>query len=238
MGSNVIYYRGARIRRQMAATFLANLSLASATDVLVTGGSAGGLSTYLHADFWADVVPQAKTVALPDSGFFLDYPDAPKGKTSYHESLTWVFNAMNGTSGVPTACREANPTNVSRCIFAEHVVATIKTPLFALNSQYDSYQVSDILFAKPTDTAAINKYGALFVQTVSASLLLPSGPQHAIFLDSCYHHTREWGNITIDGQTQAQAFASWYGSLGQPNAKRLWQQGQVFPCEACCHNGQ
>jgi hypothetical protein len=237
VGSQTIYYRGARILQQMAKSLMAQLQLASATDVLVTGGSAGGLSTYLHCDFWRDVSPRATVVAMPDSGFFLDYNRAPGKTPSYHDDLTWVATAMNATEGLPAACRAANPTNVSRCIFAEHVIPTLKTPLFALNSEYDAYQVADILHAPANDTTAINAYGDLFVQTVQNTLLLPSGPQHAIFLDSCYHHTRDWQDITIDGQTQPQAFATWYGSLGQPNAKRLWLQNQTYPCPACCTNG-
>jgi hypothetical protein len=45
-----------------------------ATDVVVSGCSAGGLATYLHADKWAQNLPiTAHVVAMPDSGFFLDF---------------------------------------------------------------------------------------------------------------------------------------------------------------------
>jgi hypothetical protein len=46
-------------------------ALDGAAEVVVSGCSAGGLSTYLHADEWAAALPAARVTALPDSGFFL-----------------------------------------------------------------------------------------------------------------------------------------------------------------------
>ena len=45
--------------------------LSDASDLMVSGCSAGGLATYLHTDQWCDAFPKAKCAGLPDSGFFL-----------------------------------------------------------------------------------------------------------------------------------------------------------------------
>ena len=43
--------------------------LSKADEVILTGCSAGGLATYLHADYVASVIPQsAKYHAIPDAG--------------------------------------------------------------------------------------------------------------------------------------------------------------------------
>ena len=43
--------------------------LNKADEVILTGCSAGGLATYLHADYVASVIPQsAKYHAIPDAG--------------------------------------------------------------------------------------------------------------------------------------------------------------------------
>lgn len=55
--------------------------LAHASEVIVSGGSAGGLAAFLHADWWCDTLGAItatngalrKCSALSDSGFFLDY---------------------------------------------------------------------------------------------------------------------------------------------------------------------
>jgi hypothetical protein len=54
--------------------------LANASDVVITGCSAGGLSTYLHADYVAGVLRRAlpsslgRVVAMADAGFFINSP--------------------------------------------------------------------------------------------------------------------------------------------------------------------
>lgn len=54
-----------------------NIGLGKASEVIVTGQSAGGLATYTWVDYIADKVkstsPNAKVFGLPDSGVFLDY---------------------------------------------------------------------------------------------------------------------------------------------------------------------
>ena len=69
-GGGQVYYRGARIVRALIAELIANttVNLGAATDVVISGCSAGGLSTFLHAPKWQAALPAAKVVAMPDSG--------------------------------------------------------------------------------------------------------------------------------------------------------------------------
>jgi hypothetical protein len=71
------------------------------------------------------------------SGFFLDYQGAP----AYHSGMTWAFYQQNSTSGVNDACIAAHPGTESQCMFAEHTAPHIQTPIFPLQSAYDSWQV-------------------------------------------------------------------------------------------------
>lgn len=250
VGADTIYYRGARIREAVQDYLLTHAGLSAASEVVLAGGSAGALATYLHADAWAAAMPPAaKVVALPDSGFFLDF-DAPGRSQGFHDIMLWVLQAMNGTGALPAACRASYPGNVSACMFAQNVAPTLKTPTFALQSTYDAYQISAELHADPNNPgnySIINAYGGQLGGLVR-SRLLNASMHHGVFLDSCLHHTRYWGNITIDGDVQATAFASWYSQLGVSGhgamhgggagGKRAWVQGQTFPCAQCCHNGQ
>jgi hypothetical protein len=47
--------------------------LGKAKDVVLAGGSAGGLSTYLHLDRLAERLPAAVVVGAPVAGYFLDH---------------------------------------------------------------------------------------------------------------------------------------------------------------------
>ena len=65
-----------------------------------------------HADKWAAALPHARVVALPDSGFFLDYV-APDGKVNFQASMDWVVRvrALVATSvlGVEPETRHNDP---------------------------------------------------------------------------------------------------------------------------------
>jgi len=110
-GTHNLHFRGRRILDATVMQLLKQHGLSTATDVVISGCSAGGLATYLHADHWAQALAEAKVpieriAALPDSGFFLDVqlvapvPEPPvSGEQSsvgttdpgnYHSGLRWV----------------------------------------------------------------------------------------------------------------------------------------------------
>lgn len=239
VGSTNVHYRGARIRAAVVAHLLGNAGLGNATDVVLAGGSAGALSVFLHADAWAAALPRtAKVVGLPDSGFFLAY-NASGPAPSFTTQMRWLYSAMNASGAVPRACAAVNAADPAVCVFAEEVVLTLNTPVFALQPQYDPAQVSGILQADASDAVAVNAYGELLSERLQ-STLLSSSTHHGVFLESCFHHTRYWGLVVVDGDTAATAFSTWYASVGRGGGtgggagKRAWVQDQRYVCAACC----
>ena len=233
--TRTIYYRGRRIHDATVATLLAREGLSSATDVIYSGGSAGALAVYLHADDWAARIPRsAKIVAVPDSGFFLNY-NASAG-AGYGANMRWVATRMNATGGLPPACVAANAADPASCIFAEVVARTLQTPVFAQQSTYDTYQISAILKEPLKNASAINAYGEMLEARLRADLIAPHA-EAAVFLDSCAHHVGEWDEIRIDGMLVHEALQAFYASVGR-GGKRVWAQGRTYPCAACCTGGQ
>jgi len=283
-----LHFRGKRIREAAYASLLKTKKLNSATDVVISGCSAGGLATYLHVDQWCDALaadaPAAKCVGMPDSGFFLDYQSpkvgpadgardiarqsprevpreilreaAPERETAsrqldtartqvqvgttiagkYHSGLRWAFEMFNATSGVNQDCITAHasggawpddPTYL--CFFAEHTVPYTHTPIFALQSEYDSWQQMYVV----AKGESVQTLGDNITRLMYANSLGPHR-QNGAFLDSCSHHCGSWNAITIDGEQVSTAFAKWYESLGTPRTKRVWRQAKPFPCKSCC----
>lgn len=137
---------------------------------------------------------------------------------------------MNSSSGVNEKCVHtlASSGEDWKCIFAQYTAPFIQTPLFAMQSEYDSWQIQYDLASK--DPAMINKYGTMLVDLVKTQLL--QRPQHGAFLDSCEHHCGQWNAIVIDGDNIASAFSKWYDS--EPHGKQLWFQNKTYPCQSCC----
>ena len=59
------------------------------------------------------------------------------------------FNLSNSTAGIATRCAAANVGLEWRCIFAEYAFPFVETPLFALESLYDSWQIPNVSAAAP-----------------------------------------------------------------------------------------
>mmetsp|Transcript_36011 Transcript_36011/g.108183 ORF Transcript_36011/g.108183 Transcript_36011/m.108183 type:complete len:397 (+) Transcript_36011:38-1228(+) len=245
---STLHWAGKSIR-EAVVTDLMKAGLGDASDVVVSGCSAGGLATYLHTDQWCDALPNAKCVGLPDSGFFLDYQNAPCTPTSetetktesrhrrttipgdYHCGLKWTYTQQQAELGVNQACIAAHAATDDKwkCMFAEHSAEHIKHPVFAMQSQYDSWQTGHVLAGgQPVQQMGDNITSRL------QNTLMANNPESGAFLDSCHHHCGAWNSIRIDGDLVSTAIQKWYEGLGTPNNKKLWNQDKPYPCTACC----
>jgi hypothetical protein len=239
-----LHYRGRAILDAVIDALLA-LGIGNATEVVVGGGSAGALATYLHADHYAARLNQTnpgegssrRVVALPDCGFFMDTngePPAAPG-AGYHDGIAWMHSAagMNASASLDPRCRAAHAGKPELCLFAAHLAPFIRTPVFALQAQFDAYQIPHIL--RNEDAAVVNAFGANLTAALAAGLL-EGRPGNAAMVDSCEHHCDGYDTYRVDAITQAEAVHAWYanGSAALPNAGRIFAT-DAFPCSACCH---
>jgi hypothetical protein len=207
----------------------------SATDVVMSGCSAGGLASFLHCDDWAEKLKPhgAKVVCMSDSGFF------PESQT-YWNKEKWVFEEMNSAAGVNKKCIEdRGATGDSwKCMLAEHNAPFLSTPTFLLQPVYDFIQFASTLGLWGTsseEVAKVNELGRNVTNLVKKQLL-GSNAKHGAFLDSCARHCGLWGTYyDAEGKTAPVAFQEWYegGSQSLPNSG-YFAQKQSFPCKVCC----
>lgn len=236
VGGTPLHFRGRAILDAEIRSLLEDRGMKHATDVVVSGCSAGGLATFLHCDRWADAIAnatdgKAKVACLPDSGFFLD---EDRGQELYGSKMRNVFAFQESSAkGLNAACLAAHTAtgDPEKCIFAQWTSEHIKTPTFPLQSVYDSWQTDNVMAGGGPATQ--NEFGKN-VTTLVKSLLLTQ-PQHGVFLDSCHHHCGAWDGPVIDGEASGDALNSWYtkGSPALPN-KGFFNQDKVFPCYRCC----
>lgn len=235
VSGTVLNYRGRAILDAEIKSLLFDRGMNKATDIVVSGCSAGGLATFLHCDHWADAIreanPSTKVACMPDSGFFLDEDRAPQ----YGSNMRNVHRFQESSAaGLNEACVAAHPSDPEKCILAQWSSEHIKTPTFPLQSVYDAWQTSNVL-EKGADEPTTNEFGKNVTKLVIAQLL--NQPQHGIFLDSCHHHCGAWNGPIIDGRNSSFALKEWYekGSQGLEN-KGFFNQNKAYPCVACCHS--
>ena len=223
-----LMFRGLRNLDATLEVALAAYGLGEATELVVSGSSAGGLSTFVHADHVVDKVRAeapglAKAHALPIVGYFLDHATySHDTKNSYPARMEYVFGMQNvGESGaISPDCLAAYPEDPHLCFLAPHLLPFIETPLFVLNSKYDAWQLNNELQSdwKTKETqAAVLAYGEDFF---SALLPLVKETGNGGFITSCICHGCAWDQLalngTVDGTPISATGYSWYA---------LWASG-------------
>lgn len=199
-----LYFRGHRILNELFGLLWREYGMDKGTHLLLTGCSAGGLSTFLHADYVREkLFPAGGYVkALPISGFFLFHDDG-MGNMLYPGQMQNVVAMQNATGGLNQACVQSLPASEQwKCIFANYSYAHTQTPLFVLNSALDSWQLGNVYTVAahwsdcatsffrnctPDQVATLNKFATAFNNDLHA-LGSYSRNGNGAFIDMCFEH--------------------------------------------------
>jgi hypothetical protein len=223
-----MWFRGAP-SFDSALDLLLSLGMSEADLIIFTGGSAGGLTVFLHLDHVAERMkteaPKARVVGEPVCGFFLDSGNdgyAPDNVT-YTLELKYVYNMQKAGGSLSQTCQQAYGVDAWKCIMAPYAAPYVSTPWFALQSRFDHWQLSEELFmpcmqsqpyappykpstCSPTDVANIQNYGPRFMSQFRPLIDAP-GSKNGAFLDACIIHGST--TSTIKNVTNSEAFAQW-----------------------------
>eukprot|EP00040_Diaphanoeca_grandis_P005613 m.33699 g.33699 ORF g.33699 m.33699 type:complete len:393 (+) comp16857_c2_seq1:74-1252(+) len=238
----LVYYRGRRLLDGVIDYALSE-GLSNADELLFSGCSAGGLTTYLHADYVASRMPTTvNTVAVADAMFSVNH-NSIANQPLYPSRMQWGYAAWNSKASVNQDCLQAlggaDGVDGWKCMFGASVAPFIKTPLFVVNSKYDTWQEKAII-GVDCSIAACNKteqafwanYSHIMVEIAQA---LPS--QHGVFLTNCPAHCQlgiaNFPNATIDGTSMADAVTMWYNSHQHQQPQHQQQLTSMRWIETC-----
>ena len=247
VNDSAIFYKGSFMRDSLMADMRSFLGMDSATDVLVGGCSAGGLTVFLNIDAIAAALPPAAKVrGVADAGFFLD-ATLHTGEPFRTPLFQWGYSAWNSSGSLSPACLAAQPAGEGwRCIFAPYAAPFIATPVFAINSAFDSCQLNGCELGLPTVekgwphmTAADQAAAVAYAKNFSAAFApFAAAPRNAAFIDSCLLHcqagTRNYNETLVRNtaggapMSPGAAVLAWY-SGATPAGGSLWIDGGALP---------
>ncbi|MCL7026618.1 hypothetical protein MKW94_024327, partial [Papaver nudicaule] len=137
-----LHYRGGRVWRAVIEDLLAK-GMKNAENAILSGCSAGGLTSILHCDNFRDLLPTTtKVKCLADAGYFINAKDL-SGALHIQEFYADVVKTHGSAKNLPVSC--TSKVNPSLCFFPQYAAQQIRTPLFILNAAYDSWQIKNIL---------------------------------------------------------------------------------------------
>ncbi|KAI5001354.1 hypothetical protein ZWY2020_026004 [Hordeum vulgare] len=248
-----LYFRGLRIY-EAVINELMEKGLASATQALFTGCSAGALSMMLHCDDFRARFPQEVSVkCFADAGFFIDEKDI-SGKRSLWSLYDRVIHLQNVRKVLPKDClANKEPTE---CFFPAELIKSIRTPMFILNPSYDSWQIRNVLVPDSSapdkswlsckenirncNSTQVEVLNGLRNKMVNDLKVVEDKEDWGMFIDSCFTHCQSLSGISwhsptsprLENKTIAEAVGDWHSGRSQ-GAKEI---DCKYQCNPTCNS--
>ncbi|XP_047939087.1 pectin acetylesterase 8-like isoform X2 [Salvia hispanica] len=226
-----LYFRGRRIFTSVIEELMATKGMANAANALLAGDSAGGLATVLNCDRFRSFLPNACRVkCYTDSGFFIQAKNLPGTLATNYFAPIVAFHEL--ADYLPKSCTQR--LGAGLCFYPENVGGDIQTPLFIVNSDFDTYQLVNFIHPNQPDEEGwknctstftglrncttnqlqiIRDFRTTFLNTLEG---LDDNPSRGLFISSCYVHDiiytpGSWqGTPTFQNKTIQQAIGDWY----------------------------
>mmetsp|Transcript_8850 Transcript_8850/g.11841 ORF Transcript_8850/g.11841 Transcript_8850/m.11841 type:complete len:539 (-) Transcript_8850:821-2437(-) len=222
--NEVIYYRGRRLLDALIDNLVLVEGLTNASKVLYSGCSAGALTTFLHIDYVASRLlsfsPSVKVLGLADAMFSLDQNQFDGTPGLFQRIAEWGYQAWNSSYSINSGCKNSRSEEEDewKCMFGEHVSMFVKTPVFIINSKFDTWQRKTILGTDCDIGVNCPKSKETFDVEYGRSMLraLERIPKdHGYFVSNCPGHCQtgarwNWNHIAIDNVKMKDAFLMWY----------------------------
>jgi len=212
-----MWFRGRQNFNAMIHFLKTEFTMGDATEVILSGGSAGGLGVFYNLDHLATLLPDGvRLTGFPDAGFFLDAKNS-SGEYQYRQNFIAADPVWNvtGSGGTNLGCLSAYKGEEWKCLMAPYIAPYIKTPIFVMNSAYDAWQMTNVLVAQcipsprnPCTAQQNMSLLAFHAQFLSDVAVVTAGkPQNGVYVDTCYVHEQ---NVNYcSGQTSMPNCVGW-----------------------------
>ena len=219
------------------------LGLAAASTVVLSGGSAGGIGTWINVEWLAAQLPkETLVIAAPIAGYyFYAYPYDGPGHTSSglgdFRVPAWPGHVKLWHSFVPTACATAlaaDPVRAAGCLLSNNSAAYVTVPIFVTEAQSDYVQLLYHDWVPPGPASKVSNASApspvkTYMEEWKANQTLGMRanlkPDDGWFNPACYIHTEFTHKAPlIGGVSYVVAFNSWLASTQRRHAQRLIRQ--------------
>ena len=248
-----IFFRGHAILDAVYDSLINDRNMAYATDIVISGSSAGALAVLQHIDYIANkirsgsMISDVKIAGIPDAGYFLDVPDAT-GEQLHRMEVNQGFRDMytfqNLKPSLNPACLSQHEPygDAWKCSLPQYFLQFVETPLFIIQSFADQYQFTNVMGLTCTegtctddDIKYLNNFRGQMLESIDTNLR----PRSGYWITDCNIHTiadrtSYWTRITVDGMKLGDAVHGWYfetfGVVGRGRVRghpsRTWKFSQ------------
>ncbi|XP_071730468.1 pectin acetylesterase 8-like isoform X2 [Rutidosis leptorrhynchoides] len=217
---NNLHFRGARVFDVIIEELL-TLGMKDAQNALLTGCSAGALASILNCDKFRGFLPSSTRVkCVPDAGYFAHVKDL-SGKYLTSQYYDRIVTLHESAKRLPSGCTSSMKPGL--CFYPQFVTPYINTPIFILNSAYDTWQVDYILSPNAADpnggfTKCKTNLSECSATQIKRLEVTAKKATNGIFINTCYTHCQSetqsaWlGDpaLKLGNKTMSGAVGDWF----------------------------
>ncbi|GMH09626.1 hypothetical protein Nepgr_011467 [Nepenthes gracilis] len=250
--ATMLHFRGARIWLAVIEDLLTR-GMRNAENAILSGCSAGGLTSILHCDSFRALLPMGtKVKCLSDAGYFVNVKDVSRAQY-IQEYYKQIVELHGSAKNLPASCTSSMKPHL--CFFPQYTAHWIQTPLFILNAAYDSWQIKnilapisadphgywsdcklDIINCSPTQLKIMQEFRLEFLAALTG---LGRPQSRGLFINSCYAHCQSeiqetWlrsDSPVLNKTTIANAVGDWFFDRSSFQVIDC-----PYPCDKTCHN--
>ncbi|PVD28472.1 hypothetical protein C0Q70_11060 [Pomacea canaliculata] len=237
MNSKQLYLRGAIVFDVLIDYLRTYTLFRDAEQIILTGSSAGGLGALIHADRLRQRLPETVITLhlVIDGSLFLDVLDingVPTMANLLHNmySLHHAFNS----AGIKECTRLMNQEEEWRCILPELYHKFVFSPIFFINSLYDTWFRDNALgiscSAQECPSTHLTQVESFKSRLLQEGMEILKLKKNGLFFTPCPAHTflmsRRFSLITAIEHSVQQALSAWINHQG--NSRNL---AEVVPLQ-------
>ena len=241
------YFAGHHVLDAVLAELEASHGLGDATNIVLTGESAGGIGVWPNLDWLAHRFPAARVVGAPIAGFyFFAYPYQGPGHTSsgladFRESA-WPQHFALWGSFVDEDCRRALGDGAYACSLANYSFPFVTSDAFIVEAQTDQVVIEYHDWVPASQDPNWSPEVRTYLSSWQANMTQSLGPamdaknkKNGVFNPACFIHTgfRADGPL-IGNVSYYSAFDAWfYGE--RPKLWKLQDECGILCNPTCPH---
>jgi hypothetical protein len=226
-----LFFRGHLVLEHLMKNLLQQTDVGNASQVMLSGCSAGGVATILYADYIKSFFGENKNLdfkSVSFSGFFPDAPSYENGLDVLSTLVRDVYAMQNVSSSLSPQCMEDQERDPHLCFMSQYSYLYVKSPIYLVNSVYDAWTVENIynITAKRWEEATDEGSRASMVEYLNERAnvtydLITRAPtwsqkSNGGFLSTCLTHCggccsdQGWDKTLVDGKTLRDSLRDWF----------------------------
>jgi hypothetical protein len=239
-----LYFAGHHVYAAILDALVSSGGLGNATDIVLSGASAGGIGVWPNVDYTATRFPAARTVAAPVAGFYFyaTFYTGINHTTSYladFRPAAWPQHLALWQSYVNEDCAAALSATPWACLLANYSFPYVKSASFVVEAQTDqvvatSHDCIPQAYHQLAPEAAYLTQWAANMSIALRPVMDPRSTRNGGFSPACFIHTSFSATAPlIKGLNFLQAFGNWYFQRTPSSRYKLSDSCGLF-CNPTC----